>query len=251
MTAVPRPTPEALRRYEQEQRQGEAIAGGLEASWGWSGPAGEHRAARRAKYLIEAAELHPGVRCLELGCGTGQFTARLLDSGCDLVAVDLSEATAAVCRKRVGRRAEVMLGNVETGEGIAGLEYDAIVGVSVLHHVDLGLCLEHTFSLLRGGGRFAFVEPNMANPQVWAERHLPAVAHRRHVTPHETAFRPGWVRSAFEAAGLVVEECVPFDFLHPATPGPLIGTVARLGRVLEHTPIRQIAGSIRIGGHAA
>ncbi len=249
MSATPRPTPEALRRYKQERRQGEAIAEGREAAWGWSGPTGEHRAARRAEYLIDAASLGPGVRCLELGCGTGQFTARLLDSGCDLVAVDISEVTAAVCRERVGGRAEVVLGNIETGEGIRG-EFDAIVGVSVLHHVDLGLCLQNTFSQLRSAGRFAFSEPNMANPQVWAERHLAAVARRRHVTPHETAFRPGPLRSALEAAGLVVEECVPFDFLHPSTPAPWIGAVARLGRVLERTPIREIAGSIRVSGHA-
>jgi SAM-dependent methyltransferase len=239
---------EAVRRYEEERRQGDAIAGGLEGVWGWSGPAGRRRASRRAGQLIDAAGLRPGLTCLELGCGTGEFTARLLDSGCRLVAVDLSEATAAICRDRVGNRAEVVVGNVETAEGLAGREFDAIVGVSVLHHVNLDLCLASTFALLRPGGRFAFSEPNMANPQVWAERHVPSVRRRRHVTQHETAFHVSELRASFEQAGLVVEECVPFDFLHPATPPALIDLVERIGRKLESTPLRRLAGSIRISG---
>ncbi len=298
---------QAERRYEEERRQGEAIAGGLEDAWGWTGPSGRRRAERRAARLIEAARLGPGVRCLELGCGTGEFTSRLVESGCELVALELSETTAAVCRERVGGHAEVVVGNAETGEGLDGREFDAIVGVSVLHHLNLDLALANSFRLLRSGGQFAFSEPNMANPQIWAERNIPivrapsahdpardrvprrraperfrggragrravravrlpapgdsAAARRRrrsernipivrrlrHTTPHETAFRAGGLRNAFEAAGLAVELCEPFDFQHPAIPRPLVGAVDRAGRMLESTPLCRFAGSIWIQG---
>jgi SAM-dependent methyltransferase len=234
-------------RWEAERRQGELIASGEEAAWGWSTPAGRIRAARRARFLAEAAALAPGVRCLELGCGTGEFTARLLDTGCDLVGVELSEVTARIARDRVDGRADVMVGNIETGEGIDG-EFDAIVGVSVLHHVDLNACFAHTFTRLRPGGRFAFSEPNMANPQVWAERHVGVVRRLRHVTPHETAFHVDDLRNQFERAGFRVDVCEPFEFLHPSTPERLIGAVERVERVLEGTPLRRVAGSIRIAG---
>jgi SAM-dependent methyltransferase len=237
-------------RYAREREQGETIvAHDLERVWGWSSPAGRVRATRRARFLIDAAGLSPSVTCLELGAGTGEFSVRLLESECDLVAIELSEAAAGVCRRRVGSRGEVVLGNVETGEGIEGRSFDAVVGVSVLHHVDVDACLRTILAVLRPGGRFAFTEPNMANPQVWAERHLDAVRRRRHVTPHETAFRPRQLTAAFERAGLVVETCEPFDFLHPATPRFLIGAVSRLGVLLEKFPgAREIAGSIRIAG---
>ena len=266
-------------RYAEERRQGERIArGDLEHVWGWSGPAGQLRAERRASFLIEAAGLAPGVRCLELGCGTGEFTTRLVESGCALVGVELSEATAAIARERVDGRAEIVVGNVETGEGIEG-SFDAIVGVSVLHHVDLEATLEHTFAHLRPGGRFAFSEPNIANPQVWAERapappatplaippaptplaspqpaetltqeqQIEAIRRRRHVTSHETAFRTGELRARLERAGFLVEVCEPFEFLHPATPGPLVGAVSALERVVERTPLRAVAASIRVAG---
>ena len=192
-------------RYDEERRQGELIVSGEEHVWGWSGPAGSLRAERRARLLIEQAGLAPGIRCLELGCGTGEFTARLLGSGCQLVAIELSEATAAVARERVGDSAEIVIGNVETGEGLEDREFDAVVGVSVLHHLDLEACFAQTFPHLRRGGRFAFSEPNLANPQVWAERSIELVRKARHVTPHETAFTAGDLRARFEAAGLEVE----------------------------------------------
>ena len=235
-------------RYEAERLQGRLIASGREDVWGWSGLAGGIRASRRAEFLVSAAKLSPGVRCLELGCGTGEFTERLVASRCDLVAVDLSEETAALARERVGDRARVMVGNVETGEGLEGLEFDAIVGVSVLHHVDLNATFDHSFSLLRPGGRFAFTEPNMANPQVWAERNLEPVRRLRHVTRHETAFRTDELRRRFESAGFVVEVCEPFEFLHPSTRGWLVPTALSLESRLEATPLRSIAGSVRIAG---
>jgi len=236
-------------RYEAERAQGELIAAGHEDAWGWQGPAGRVRAERRAKFLAEAARLGPGVRCLELGAGTGEFTARLAETGCELVAVELSEATADICRRRVGDKATVVVGNVETGEGLVGSEFDAVVGVSVLHHLDLLLCLEHTFPLLRPGGRFAFSEPNMGNPQIWLERHVGPVKRWRHVTPHETAFRTSQLRSVFERAGLAVETCEPYEFLHPSTPAALITATLSVERLLERTPVRAIAGSIRLAGH--
>lgn len=236
-------------RYSEERRQGEQIAtDDLEAVWGWTGPAGSLRAQRRADFLISAARLAPGVRALELGSGTGQFTQRLVESGCELVGVELSEATAEICRRRVEGRAEIVVGNIETGEGLEGREFDAVVGVSVLHHVNMTLCLENTFSKLRAGGRFAFSEPNMANPQVWAMKNVDWVARRLHETTHETAFRVRQLRALFEEAGYVVEICEPFEFLHPRTPARLVPSVRRVERLLERTPVRAIAGSIRIAG---
>ena len=240
----------ADRRYADERKQGADIAGGeLEGVWGWSSPAGRLRADRRSRFLVEAARLGPGVRCLELGSGTGVFTARLAESGCELVALELSEALARRCRERVDDRAEVVIGNVETGEGLEGRTFDAIVGVSILHHVNMALCLRHTFSALVPGGRFAFSEPNMANPQVWAMKNVDAIGRLLHETPHETAFRARELRALFEHAGLDVDVCEPFEFLHPATPPRLIGPVRRLERALERTPFRAIAGSIRVAGH--
>jgi SAM-dependent methyltransferase len=235
-------------RFAAERAQGDLIAGGNESVWGWTGSAGNARARRRADFIVEQARLGPGVRCLEIGAGTGEFSVRLSSSGCELVALELSEATAKVCRERVGPRVEVVVGNIETGEGLSGGTYDAVVGVSVLHHVDLEACLERVAGVLRSGGRFAFSEPNMANPQIWLERHVGLIKRLRHVTPHETAFHWRKLASAFERRDLLVEVCEPFDFVHPVTPAWLLGAMSRFGEILERMPTRQFAGSVRIAG---
>jgi hypothetical protein len=66
------------------------------------------------------------------------------------------------------------------------------------------------------------------------------------VLPHETSFRVGELRRLFEDAGLEVELAEPFEFLHPAVPGALIRPVLGLEWMLERTPARAIAGSVRI-----
>jgi SAM-dependent methyltransferase len=236
-------------RYEAERRQGLAIVNeDLEHVWGWSTPAGALRAERRAQFLVDGARLGPGVRCLELGCGTGEFTTRLLASGCQLVAVDVSEAAVERCRERVEGRAEVVVGNIETGEGLEGREFDAIVGVSVLHHVDLPQTLRTLVPKLRHGGRFAFSEPNLANPQVWAIMNIPAVRKRAHALDHERAFRARELQAELQAGGLEVEICEPFDFLHPSTPRRLIPVVRRLESLLEASPARAVAASLQVAG---
>jgi 2-polyprenyl-3-methyl-5-hydroxy-6-metoxy-1,4-benzoquinol methylase len=236
-------------RFAEELRQGELIAEGHEDAWGWNTPAGRLRADRRAEFMISATGLAPGVTCLELGAGTGEFTERLAASGCDLTAVEISPTTAARCRERVPA-AEVVVGNIETGEGLEGRRFDAVVGVSVLHHVNLESCLTASLGLLRPGGRFAFSEPNMRNPQVWAERNVAYVRRKRHVTAHETAFRAEELRAAFEDAGFVVDRCEPFEFLHPATPERAIPALLALERGLDRTPVRRIAGSLLLAGRA-
>jgi 2-polyprenyl-3-methyl-5-hydroxy-6-metoxy-1,4-benzoquinol methylase len=237
-------------RYANELKQGASIANSeIEGeAWGWRTPAGTLRANRRGKFLIESAQLAPGKTCLEVGCGTGEFTQRLVKSGCKLTAVEISPDLANVCRKACPD-AEVIVGNIETGDGFQDRKFDAIVAVSVLHHVNMDLFFKNTMSKLKPGGRFAFSEPNMRNPQIWAERNVGWVRRWRHVTPHETAFKTGPLRKMFESHGFTVELCRPFDFMHPGTPRFMIGLVGGLQTVLEaFPPTRLIAGSIQIAG---
>ena len=69
------------------------------------------------------------------------------------------------------------------------------------------------------------------------------------MTPHETAFRADELRRRFEEEDFVVEVCEPFEFLHPSTPAWLVPAALSLERGLEATPLRGIAGSLRLAGH--
>jgi hypothetical protein len=125
---------------------------------------------------------------------------------------------------------------------------DAIVGVSVLHHVNLDLTFENTFRRLGPGECFAFSGAEPREPADLARakcRHRQALA-IRHLAP--TAFTAGRLRRLFEDSGFRVDVCEPFEFLHPATPACLIGAVSAVERMIEQTLLRSIGGSLRIAG---
>ena len=218
---------------------------GAEAAWGWTTPAGRRRAARRGQLIAAAAGLHRGMRVLEPGCGTGLFTESFAQTGVTLVALDISDALIEIARQRLpsGGRVEFRCQEFESMH--AEIPFDAIVGSSVLHHLDADRALSQVHALLKPGGVLAFAEPNMLNPQIFLERHLRHWFH--YVSPDETAFVRWRLARDLRRAGFVDIEITPFDWLHPGTPAPLIPLVGTMGRGLERLPVlREFAGSLLI-----
>jgi SAM-dependent methyltransferase len=220
-------------------------AGDTEHAWGWGTPAGQRRAHRRADLLARGAGLAPGMRVLEVGCGTGLFTEMLARTEVRLVAIDISRALLEKARARglPEDRVRFVEGPLEEAP-ITG-PFDAVIGSSVLHHLDLRRALSRVYALLVPGGRVCFAEPNMLNPQVFLERRF-----RRwfpYVSPDETAF-VRWRLCRRLAESGFEEICLrPFDWLHPGLPAPLIPAVEWGGRRLERIPgLRELAGSLLI-----
>jgi 2-polyprenyl-3-methyl-5-hydroxy-6-metoxy-1,4-benzoquinol methylase len=234
------------RRERDHGRQ--LIAMGVECAWGWTTAAGRLRAARRAAMIAVAGGLGPGLRVLEIGCGTGIFTETFATSGAHVVAIDVSEELIAIARARAlpAERVEFRCIAFEELHSTAG--FDAIVGSSVLHHLNLETALPVIRSLLKPGGAIAFAEPNLLNPQVYAERRF-----RRwfpYVSADETAFARWSLARRLHRSGFVDVVITPFDWLHPRTWPPMIPAVRRLGRFLERVPVaREFAGSLLITGH--
>ncbi len=59
-----------------------------------------HGSGRVRQGLVDAMALQPGSSVLELGCGTGQVTQRLVRAGADVTSIDRSEAMLARARRR-------------------------------------------------------------------------------------------------------------------------------------------------------
>jgi len=123
--------------------------------------------------------------------------------------------------------------------------FDAVIGSSVLHHLEIRVALTRIHALLAPEGRLCLAEPNMLNPQVYLERRF-----RRwfpYVSPDETAFVRWRLHSQLAVIGFAQISITPFDWLHPATPCTLIPFVQRVGRWLEQLPgVREVAGSLLI-----
>jgi SAM-dependent methyltransferase len=125
--------------------------------------------------------------------------------------------------------------------------FDAIIGSSILHHLDIEPALDKIYQLLKPGGIMSFAEPNMLNPQIMLQKNIPWLKERMGDSPDETAFIRWQLRYLLSKADFENVEIIPFDWLHPFTPVPLMGLVRYLGYQLEKIPIlREFAGSIYI-----
>jgi 2-polyprenyl-3-methyl-5-hydroxy-6-metoxy-1,4-benzoquinol methylase len=239
-------------RLQRELEHGRRLAGGIpEDTWGWGSPAGQVRARRRAALIAQGAGLAPGVSALEVGCGTGLFTELLAATGARIVALEPSQELIAEAQARpplaeAGEQGRVtfLCAALEDEAALRG-PFDAVVGSSVLHHLELPAALRRAFGLLRPGGALSFAEPSLCNPQVFAERTFRPLFPS--VSPDETAFVRWTLVRELRRAGFEAVEVEPFDFLHPATPAALIAAVSRVGALLEAVPgLRELAGSLAI-----
>lgn len=233
-------------KAEREIRHGQKLAADeAELVWGWGTPAGRQRALRRAALIADGAGLCAGVRVLEIGCGTGMFTEMFAATGAGILAVDISDALLMKARQRGLPQDKVRFLNKRFEDCDVDGSFDAVVGSSVLHHLDIEAALQKIFNLLSPGGTLSFTEPNMLNPQVALQ--LKFRRYFEYVSPDETAFKSWQISKMLCETGFREIEVHPFDWLHPATPPALVQYVMKTGTLLEKLPgLRQFSGSLYI-----
>src|SRR5438094_10364664 len=194
-----------------------------------------------------SGHLKPGMTMLELGCGTGSFTAQLVRSGAVIIAIDVSHELLEIARANCSApnvRFEIQNACALT---YADAMFDSVVGSSILHHLEIEEALREIYRVLKPGGTIYFTEPNMLNPQIAMQKNIPWIKRRLGDSPDETAFFRWPLRRLLEKTGYRNIRIDPFDFLHPQTPVALIGRVKAFGRFLENVPvISEFAGSLYI-----
>jgi ubiquinone/menaquinone biosynthesis C-methylase UbiE len=88
---------------------------------------------RLRQELVDALDVGPGQRVLELGCGTGLVTARLLAAGATVVALDGLPGMLEGARRRAPDATYVVGDAIDTD---VGGDYDRVVLSFVLHNFD-------------------------------------------------------------------------------------------------------------------
>ncbi|MGE0086976.1 MAG: class I SAM-dependent methyltransferase [Desulfococcaceae bacterium] len=218
-----------------------------EKIWGWDTPAGRIRSKRRAELIIRGAGLKPGMKVLEIGCGTGFFTEMFAKSGAHILAVDISDDLLEIARKRGLPSETVSFVTARFEDCDAQGPFDAVIGSSILHHLDIKTALAKIHSLLRSGGVMCFTEPNMLNPQIMIQKNIPFIKKIMGDSPDETAFFRWSLDRLLKRKRFADIQIMPFDWLHPATAPSFIRMVGRMGKLLEKTPfIQEFAGSLFI-----
>lgn len=222
-----------------------------DAFWGWQTPAGQVRAGRRATLFRELGAMGDDSVVLEIGCGTGEFTARIASHVRQLTATDLTPELLDRARNRVIREcpgAPVIFAIQDAMKlQLPDDEFDAVFGCSILHHLDAGVALQEIFRVLKAGGRCVFSEPNMLNPQIAMQKNVGFIKRRFGETSDEGAFFKYQLKCLLKDAGFS-EICVRhFDFVHPRIPRALVPLAQSAGQVAESVPgLRALSGSLLV-----
>jgi ubiquinone/menaquinone biosynthesis C-methylase UbiE len=124
-----------------------------------------------SELLLNDLDLCPADRVVELGCGPGSFSHRILrrlGKGGVLVGVDSSESLLAQAAERLaglsGASFEPVVADIaQLGPWLTGA--DVVVGRAVLHHVPMAeFMLGRLRAQLPPGTRVGFLEPDFRSP---------------------------------------------------------------------------------------
>ncbi len=239
-------------RLDNERKHGEFLAKSPAEIWGHASLAGQLRTKRRVDIFCEKANLQPGKRVCEIGCGTGIFTKLLVEkSGAEIVGIDISPDLLEIAKRNFSDpRVTYVLGDCMSPESLGiPLEFDAVVTNSVLHHLEIPKALSAIYQLLAPGGVFVCSEPNMMNPQIAVQKNIPFIKKWAGDSPDESAFFKGKISKQLAESGFVDIEVYPFDFLHPKIPDSIAEKSDKILRAVEKMPlIKEISGSLIIVG---
>ncbi len=105
-----------------------------------------------------------GLTVLDFGCGTGENSlVKLARRGAHVIGVDISASLIELARRRldingVSGSAEFVVGSAHDLP-LAPASVDVVIGIAVLHHLNLELAAREVFRVLKRGGRAVFKEP--------------------------------------------------------------------------------------------
>lgn len=160
--------------------------------------------ARLVEAFVRLTGLKPGARVVDLGCGSGTFTALLARAGYSCVGLDISTKLIAVGRSKYPN-IEFVEGDIERLP-FSDASFDGVLLSGVVHHFpDPSRCAGEVFRVLRPQGRFIAFDPNRRNPFMWLYRDRASPFYSPlGVTENERPVLAGEVAAVFERAGFAV-----------------------------------------------
>lgn len=117
--------------------------------------------------LFEQLGSTAGMRVLDCGCGAGELALAIAKDASLVAGFDLSLESVRLMRahaERLGVPAPGGLASVMERLPFPDATFDAVVGKSILHHVDVGAAMQEIKRVMKPGARAVFIENQLTNP---------------------------------------------------------------------------------------
>jgi len=149
---------------------------------------------------------------LDMGCGTGAFTVKLLKYQMNLSGVDLSPVSIKLAKKQ-NPRINFLVGDIENLETFEDEKFDLIILSGVLHHfTDFSLVVSECYRLLRKGGYIFAYDPNIKNPFMFLYRAKKSPFYSsKGVTPNEQPISSKQIKDIFSRFNFNKVEIYPIS----------------------------------------
>lgn len=176
---------------------------------------GRHVDETETRCALELLRPGPGMKVLDVGCGTGNFSIKLVRLGCDVLGIDISREMLAVAGEKArmeGFKVDFRYMDVNAME-FADESFDAVISMAALEFMkDHSRALDEMFRVLKRGGNLLIGTINRLSP--WGEFYLKAGKSSRSVFRH-AGFLVMEELKSFRPDNLVsVSECL---FIGPDT----------------------------------
>lgn len=233
---------------QKELEHDKKILAQAEKIWGRAGKAGELRLKERTEMIIDYCNIGPDKKILEIGCGTGALTEELAKTGAKIITTDIFPDFLRIVESKIKTgNVTFEIADAQRLDAFSDNTFDAVCGLSILHHLDINKTLSNIYRVLKLGGKIAFSEPNMLNPQIAIQKNIPFIKKILGDSPGETAFFSWQMKKNLKKCGFGKFSVTPFDFLHPSIPDSLADFFSKTSYLLGKTPlIKEIAGSLFI-----
>jgi len=183
----------------------------------------------RAQTFRHLVHLAPGEHVLELGSGSGRFTAQL---------AKVSRGENPITSIELAKARDFELPQLPKES------FDYVVAIDLLDERNSPWLLQQTFDLLKAGGQAVFYESNPWNPVLRLRRMFAQLT--RHPDPRRLLDRTRLYELISEI-GFIRVFAIHNDFVYAPLPRSLVWLFRNLSIVLENTPLlKNLAGSILI-----
>jgi dolichol-phosphate mannosyltransferase len=202
----------------------------------------------RALTVRHCFHVLPGESILEIGAGSGLWTAHLVEAlrgENPITAAVFNDDLASAADAR--QLPQTTIARVTDLSELPAASFDYIVGTAILCHDAYAQNLAELYRLLKPGGQLLFFEANYRNPQVFLKNTIRPLGRWTGDSDCQIGMRRGDLITQAAQAGFTQIEVVPYDIIHPLTPARLVRRLQSLAFILDHAPIiRHLCGTLYI-----